>query len=83
LSIYGTSDLMRVLLYCKRRIDYALTELFLPAAQYEKLCYFEKLLMAQQEKARFQFAAHRASLKAQLPHVHYNFHFSGFLWAKL
>lgn len=52
--------------YCKNRITITIAQLYQVDEQYEKLCQFEKSLIAQQEKADCCFSSQRLSLKSQI-----------------
>lgn len=54
------------IMYCKQRINLSINQQFQPIVQFESLCFFEKSLMVQQEKANFHFSEEQLSVKAQL-----------------
>lgn len=52
--------------YCKYHITITITQLYQVELQYEKLCFYEKILMAQQEKPNCSFSTDRLSIKSQI-----------------
>lgn len=52
--------------YCKNHITVTIAQLYQADIQYEKLCFYEKVLMAQQEKPNCSFSTHRLSIKTQM-----------------
>jgi len=65
LIYYGFNENAFVM-FCKQRMQQRLNQLYHAPAQYEQLCFFEKNLIAQQEKTNFLFSTHRKSTKTQL-----------------
>lgn len=52
--------------FCKQQMIQDLDQMYQETLKYEKLCFFEKSLMAQQEKINFRFSSERPSVKSQL-----------------